>query len=121
MGLDHHIFLPWFEELAGVRADVGRRLLHGVRYRADAFNVGNGRELPAFDTRDRLGSLEVPTLVISGAHDWIMPEEHGGRRLAELIPGARHVVFEESGHFPYVEENPRFADTIAGFLREASE
>lgn len=100
-------------------AEAGRTLLEGVGFRATAFNAGNGHELGAFDTRERLGELRSPVLVISGGDDWIMPREHGGRRLAELIPGARHVVLEKSGHFPFVEETEAFVDAVATFLKEA--
>ncbi|MFQ5537651.1 MAG: alpha/beta fold hydrolase [Gemmatimonadota bacterium] len=101
-------------------ADAGRTLLEGVRYRAEAFNAANGGELPAFDTRERLGTLDVPTLVLSGGDDWIMPEPCGGRRLAQGIPGARHVVFRQIGHFPYVEETDHFLAVVRDFLREDS-
>lgn len=100
--------------------EVGEQLLEGVRYRADAFNVGNGWELPTFDTRDQLGGLDIPTLVLSSSDDWIMPQEHGGRRLAELIPGARHVVLDECGHFAYVEQTQRFVESVRAFVLEAS-
>lgn len=93
-------------------------LLDGLSYRADAFIAGNERGLPGFDTRARLPELDVPTLVISGADDWIMPLEHGGRRLAAAIPGARLVELESSGHFPYVEESEAFFEAVTTFLRE---
>jgi proline iminopeptidase len=69
-----------------------------------------------FSLRGALANLRVPTLVIAGRHDWIC----GPRWAAELregIPGARLVMFENSGHFPHVEEPAGFAEAIAGFLR----
>ncbi len=101
-------------------ADVGRRLLDGVRYRAAAFMVGNTRGMPSFDVRPWLPDLRVPTFMISGDDDWIMPEEHGGRRLASLIPGSRHEVLTDCGHFSYAERPDAFRDVVRSFLREVA-
>lgn len=38
------------------------------------------------------------------------------RELAEGIPGAQLVVFERSGHYPFLEETERFVDAIERFL-----
>ena len=47
--------------------------------------------------RDRLGSLDVPTLVIHGTEDPILPYPHGEAIVAE-IPGAKMLTLEGSGH-----------------------
>jgi pimeloyl-ACP methyl ester carboxylesterase len=44
-----------------------------------------------------LGQLSVPTLVVHGAEDPLFPLPHG-EALARLIPGARLVVLEQTGH-----------------------
>ncbi|MHB1506085.1 MAG: alpha/beta fold hydrolase [Sulfobacillus sp.] len=41
------------------------------------------------DSRSVLGSLEVPTLVLSGDHDLMIPAVYG-EEVASLIPGSRH-------------------------------
>jgi len=55
-------------------------------------------------TRSRtsaLGELHVPTLVVHGTADDVVPVEHG-RRLAALIPHAAHLWLDGVGHvFPY--------------------
>lgn len=91
-------------------------VLEDVRFRAVALNRSTFVCLPAFDVRDRLGEIRVPTLVLSGADDWIMPVEHAGERLAAGIPDVEHVVFEQSGHWPFVEETERFLDVVGGWL-----
>jgi pimeloyl-ACP methyl ester carboxylesterase len=45
----------------------------------------------------RLRSLNVPTLVIHGSDDPIIPVEHG-RTLAETIPGAESLILDGYGH-----------------------
>ena len=48
-----------------------------------------------------LATLAVPTLVVHGTDDDVMPFEHG-RRLAAMIPDAAHLWLEGVGHvFPY--------------------
>ncbi len=53
--------------------------------------------------RSRLASLDVPTLVIHGTADPILPYEHGVA-LAKEIPGAELVTMEGVGHELPVEE-----------------
>jgi pimeloyl-ACP methyl ester carboxylesterase len=47
--------------------------------------------------RERLGRIQVPTLVLHGADDPLLPVEHGAALAAE-IPGAGLVVLERTGH-----------------------
>jgi pimeloyl-ACP methyl ester carboxylesterase len=47
--------------------------------------------------RERLPDLEVPTLVIHGTDDPVLPYEHGVA-LANEIPGARLLTLERTGH-----------------------
>lgn len=59
-------------------------------------------------TTDRLRDLKVPTLVLTGDRDRLVPEENS-RRLAQSIPGARFVLLPGAGHcFPL----ERFHDTL---------
>jgi pimeloyl-ACP methyl ester carboxylesterase len=46
---------------------------------------------------ERLGDIQVPTLVIHGDDDPFLPLAHG-EALAEAIPGARLLVLEATGH-----------------------
>jgi pimeloyl-ACP methyl ester carboxylesterase len=43
-----------------------------------------------------------------------------GDALVEAIPGARQVVFESSGHFPFVEENDRIINVTCEWIRRIS-
>ena len=47
-------------------------------------------------------AVRVPTLVCSGAHDFIWPPDHG-RRVAARIAEARFEVLEDAGHFPHLQ------------------
>lgn len=97
-------------------AAVSGPMLENVRFRADAVNRATFGCLPSYNVEQRLGEITAPTLVLSGADDWITPPDHGGRRVAAGIPGAEHVVFQESGHWPFVEETERFLRVVEGWL-----
>ena len=49
------------------------------------------------DTEDRLKTIKVPTLVIHGDEDVVVPVENG-RLLAAKIPGARLLILPGVGH-----------------------
>jgi non-heme chloroperoxidase len=52
----------------------------------------------ATDFRDDLAKFDVPTLVIHGDDDQIVPIDVGGRRSADLIDGAHLTVYEGASH-----------------------
>jgi pimeloyl-ACP methyl ester carboxylesterase len=68
-----------------------------------------------YDYAPRLGAIHVPTLILAGRHDPQAPVECS-EELAAGIPGARLVVFEQSGHYAYTEEEEAFAEAIGLFL-----
>ena len=57
----------------------------------------------------------VPTMVMWGDADPIIPVEHG-RAAHESMPGSRLEIFEGAGHFPHVEEPERFTELLADFI-----
>jgi 3-oxoadipate enol-lactonase len=69
----------------------------------------------AHDVSRRLGEIDVPTLVIHGDADPLVPLQNG-LYLAEHIPGARLVVYEGVGHIPEVEVDDRFNSDLIEFL-----
>src|SRR6267378_2359029 len=73
--------------------------------------------LRGWDVRDRLGEINVPTLVIRGRHD--MSTDPISATLAEGIKGAREVILENSSHTPVLEETAQYLAAISGFMQEA--
>ena len=56
-----------------------------------------------------------PTLIVWGARDTVIPVEHAYEAQA-LIPGSVLDVFEQSRHFPHMDEPTRFARVLLQFL-----
>jgi pimeloyl-ACP methyl ester carboxylesterase len=67
----------------------------------------------------RLHRVRVPTLVVWGAEDRIIPPAYA-TEYARLLPDASVVQFPECGHSPAREKPAEFAAAILGFLRERS-
>lgn len=67
------------------------------------------------DLRDRLPSIQAPTLVVSGADDPATPPEHG-RFIADAIPGARFEVVPRAAHIANVEHPETLTQLILTHL-----
>jgi len=66
---------------------------------------------------EALSQISVPTLVLHGRHDRLIPVAHG-ERFAEVIPGASLVIYEDAGHLPQEEVADRSAADLHDFLEE---
>ncbi len=66
-----------------------------------------------------LGALTMPTLVISGAYDRVVPPANS-RLLAQRIPGAELVILEGGHDLPGPRTAEALADTVTHFLNGAS-
>ena len=77
-----------------------------------AFSVNK----PAYDVREQLKTLNIPTLITVGRHDWICPLE-ASEEMHELLPVSQLAIFENSGHSPQKEENELWIATIREFLK----
>jgi 3-oxoadipate enol-lactonase len=73
--------------------------------------------IAAMDLTPDLPSIGAPTLVLSAEQDPATPPEHG-RRIAELIPGARFELISNAAHLASVERPDLTAMTILRFLSD---
>ena len=69
------------------------------------------------DTSDRLPGIAAPTLVLAGGRD-MATRPRLGRKVAELIPGARYEVLEEEAHQPFQEVPAEWNARVDKFWRE---
>ncbi len=70
-----------------------------------------------YDFSHRLGEIVCPTLIVWGDRDRVITVRDAAR-FAELIPGSRKVVFEDTGHVAMLERPAEFNALLAEFLAE---
>jgi pimeloyl-ACP methyl ester carboxylesterase len=106
------------EDLAGVAAgiaslgdaDARGAFVHTARAAIDP----GGQRVSA---TDRLYlAAHLPTLVVWGERDPIIPAAHGEAAHA-AIPGSRLEIFAGAGHFPHREQPVRFVSLVEDFMR----
>jgi pimeloyl-ACP methyl ester carboxylesterase len=73
------------------------------------------RAIGGYDTRNRLPEIEIPTLVIWGLRDRIVPVE-AAIGYHRLIPDSRLELFERTGHVPQMERPARFNALVESFI-----
>lgn len=80
-----------------------------------AYNRGFVECMRDWSVADRLHEIKVPTLILAGADDWITPVSQA-QRIHKGIKGSKLVVFEESGHFPFIEERERYLKVLGDWI-----
>ena len=107
-------FTPAFrEEHPDVLADMRRILVATPR---EGY-AGCCEAIAAMDLTGDLPSIAAPTLVLAGEEDPATPPEHG-RRIAELIPGARFEVISPAAHIATIERPDLTTAMILRFLTD---
>ena len=78
-------------------------------------HLADFRACDNFDRMDRVGVIRLPTLVINGADDGLIPLKYG-EYLAMNIPGAVMKVMHGTGHLPVLERPTEMVAVITAFL-----
>jgi pimeloyl-ACP methyl ester carboxylesterase len=74
-------------------------------------------QLESFDVSDRLWRIEMPTLVLAGGRDVIVPAARQ-RALAQDIAGARFETIEDAGHIGFLTHRADVARSVCRHLRQ---
>jgi pimeloyl-ACP methyl ester carboxylesterase len=121
-----------YQEQALTRPVLRHYALRGVFYKPTALrpeivweNIHAGLNAPGmlaaveglvgYDFTDRLPEIEVPTLIVWGRQDRVVPPVDGGE-FERLIPNSSRVVFDRCGHVPQLEKPARFNALLDEFL-----
>jgi len=92
-------------------------------YDRSYYPVGTGRQLVAIlaaeGRLERLSKVKVPTLVIHGTDDVLVPVENG-RSVAAAVPGARMLEIQGMGHNLPERVWPQVIDAIEELARQAT-
>lgn len=78
------------------------------------------RAIEAFESHSRVSSLRVPTLVLHGTHDRVVPLARG-EELAALIPGACLCVLANAGHNYLTEAADKANGAVLRFLADVDQ
>jgi proline-specific peptidase len=89
---------------------------HGLVYRTmngpSEFHVTG--TLRHWSVVDRLGEIDLPTLVVTGEHDEATPAVN--RTVADAIPGAESVIYPDASHMAHVEDTDGYVRLLDDFL-----
>lgn len=73
-------------------------------------------EYPSFDLREHLPSIKTKTIIMCGRHDVQCPIQYS-IEMHEGIRNSIFVTFEESNHYPFLEEAAQFISTTQEFYK----
>ena len=105
---------PWPPEVEEGFAWIERDpTVYGVMNGPSEFHVVGS--IKDWQSKDRLGSIRVPALLVSGAHDEATPALQ--EALLAGLPDAKWELFEDSAHMPHVEERDRYMAVVGDWLR----
>jgi L-proline amide hydrolase len=105
---------PWPDEVAEAFAWIERdpTVYHTMNGPSEFHVIGSIRD---WRSVDRLGGIDVPTLLVSGRHDEATPTLQETLRAG--IADCEWVLFENSSHMPHVEEPGRYLRVVGDWLR----
>lgn len=104
---------PAYSSEDGIRRGLGWSLSKGDSHTIAAVYANPAILNEAID--GQLAGITVPTLVVWGQYDELIPLALG-ERYAREIPGARLVVVPDSGHAPMIETPAAFLAALGDFL-----
>jgi pimeloyl-ACP methyl ester carboxylesterase len=99
-----------------------RKIFADRMARQDTYTVHSILSNPALGAErldGKLVNIKVPTLVLWGKQDSLLPIS-SGERYAAGIAGARLVSFDKCGHIPAAEQSEAFLSTVTAFLGGAA-
>jgi len=95
--------------------DYLRRTAGLARYAPDVIRHFAAQDYGGIDVEHRLGEATHPVLVLAGRHDRVCPVG-ASQDMAQRLPDAALVVFENSAHMTFAEEQDSYLAAVRGFL-----
>jgi len=68
-------------------------------------------EVRNFDLRNQLMNIDIPSYIFAGRHDAQCPVEFG-IEIVSLLTQSKLIIFEESNHNPFIEEEEKFREFV---------
>jgi pimeloyl-ACP methyl ester carboxylesterase len=111
LAIDVTLAEPLLRSLENLDGNVVYETMNGPN---EFYVIGNLKE---WDRTDRLGEIEVPTLITVGRYDEITPA--CAETIHRGIQGSRLRIFEQSGHVAHLKKTNACLRTVADFLAQA--
>jgi len=102
---------PWPDYVDRAFAETGQEVYNVMNGPSEFHVIGVIKD---FDITARLGEIRIPTLVTCGRYDEVTPATN--EVVHRGIPGSEMVVFEQSSHLCFVEEQDRYIQVAGDFL-----
>lgn len=77
--------------------------------------LGSGYRERHYATAERLAPLRMPTLILQGDTDRLVPPEHA-QQFHDAIAGSQLIIFPQTGHVPQEEKPDESATAVSEFL-----
>lgn len=113
-GLRHAAMAYVFRHPSRIAADLAYQVLTGS---GKPGFIDGLDALTDYDFRDRLDDVKAPVLLVWGEDDNLVPVTDADE-FERLIPNARKVIFEDTGHVPMLERPQSFNDVVVDFFAE---
>lgn len=106
----------WPKELIYSLNHISRPVYHTMNGPNEFTIMGNIRY---WDVTERLRTIRVPTLVVTGEYDEVSPRV--GSEIHKHIRGSKLVIFPGCSHTPFWENREGFISTVAKFLQQGTD
>jgi pimeloyl-ACP methyl ester carboxylesterase len=114
----HALMQAVFYDTSWLSEDALRKIFADKLAVHDSYTIRSLLGNPALGSErldNQLASIKVPTLVLWGKQDGLLPVA-SGERYAAGISGARLVTFDKCGHVPAIEKTEEFLSAVNAFL-----
>jgi pimeloyl-ACP methyl ester carboxylesterase len=108
------VFRPFVRYPKRLREDLLLEQIEGGLRRAEGFGDALHAAIRR-DIRERLGTIEMPTMIVWGQSDRVIPMS-AALSYHRRIPHSRLEIFERTGHVPQLERPDRFNRLLDEFL-----
>ena len=85
------------------------------RHREALLKIMSGTTLRVPASKERLSAITVPTLILHGDTDNLIPVAHA-EKFADAIPGSKLIIYPETGHIPQEEQPVASVEDFRAFL-----
>ena len=84
-------------------------------HREALLKIMSGTTLRVPASKERLSAIAVPTLILHGDTDNLIPVAHA-EKFADAIPGSKLIIYPETGHIPQEEQPVASVEDFRAFL-----